>query len=67
MKEKREIRNKIRSLFNELRVAKMEYKGLNQIDMLSSTGNKLNEKIHLTRGKLLALHWVLGTVKFVEE
>ena len=39
--------------------AKKEYSGLGQIDMLSGTGNQLQEKINRLHGKIEALKWVL--------
>jgi len=63
MKNREQINIKIKELNVELIAKKAEYRVLGQIDMLSSTGNKLNERIWLLQGKLNSLYWALGSIK----
>jgi hypothetical protein len=59
MKTEDEIRQEIVNRNEELEKTKKEYRQLNQIDMLSSTGTQLQAKIIYLRGLIVALTWVI--------
>lgn len=58
MKSQSQTRVKIIEINFELSDVKDEYDSLGQIDMLSSTGNQLLEKINKLQGWKEALIWV---------
>lgn len=55
---------------NDLRALKLKkeqsYSRLNQIDMLSSTGNTLQEDINQIKGQISALNWVVLKSEYYE-
>jgi len=42
-----------------------QYNTLDQIDMLSSTGNQLLKEIHMIEGEIKALKWVMGLTSII--
>lgn len=58
MKTLEQIEQQIDDCRLQLQTAEDVHKGLSQIEMLSSTGNKLREQINELRGKIMALFWV---------
>jgi hypothetical protein len=52
--------NKCAECISKRDLKKAEYTKLNQIDMLSSTGNKLREEINILEGWIATLKWVMG-------
>jgi hypothetical protein len=60
MKAFTQIEFMITDLQVRLKTYKAEHAKLDQIDMLSSTGNKLTEEINQTYGKIEALYWVIN-------
>jgi hypothetical protein len=53
------IRKQIDYLQTDLIICKRQHNNLNQIDMLSADGNRLREKINMTKGMILALEWIV--------
>lgn len=60
--DKRLVIKAIEDAQTTLKELKKQHSSLNQIDMLSSEGNKLWSRINLIVGKINALEWVLSEI-----
>lgn len=60
MKSTTQIEKQIHFFEGQLHKYQEEYSDLNQIDMLSGTGNQLLERINRYIGYIKALKWVLN-------
>ena len=59
MKNKRQIKDKAVHIYKKMKELEEKRSKLNQIDLLSSEGNKLTEEINKIKGALWAFKWVL--------
>jgi hypothetical protein len=54
------IQQQIVFLYQKLETARNDHAKLCQIDMLSSTGNEIREKINTILGEINALEWIIN-------
>lgn len=59
MKNKRQIKDKAVHIYKKMKELEEKRSKLNQIDLLSSEGNKLTEEINKIKGALWAFKWIL--------